>query len=150
MLRASIQTVREDRPFDIRALVLLPDHLHTICTLPQGEEDYSIRWSAIKAEFTRDWLASGGWEGRVSAGQRQEGRRGVWQPRFMEHTIRDEGDFEAHFNYIHYNPVKHGHVDTPMKWPWSTFHRYVRLGVYPPNWACGPLDLSAVDDQLLE
>jgi len=145
-----MRTAREDRPFEIRALVLLPDHLHTIWTLPQGDENYSIRWSAIKARFTRDWLASGGRERRVSAGQRRQERRGVWQPRFMEHTIRDECDFEGHFDYVHYNPVKHGYVDAPAKWPWTTFHKYVRLGTYPPNWASGSLDLSRVDDQLLE
>jgi len=68
----------------------------------------------------------------------------------MEHTIRDECDFEGHFDYVHYNPVKHGYVDAPAKWPWTTFHKYVRLGTYPPNWASGSLDLSGVDDQLLE
>ena len=123
--------------FDIIAFVLLPDHLHTIWSLPPDDADYSIRWKHIKGSFTHAWLAEGNIDGPVRPGQACEGRRGVWQPRFMEHTIRDEDDFIAHVEYVHYNPVHHGLVAYPHQWPWSTFHRYVRQGVYQQNWCCG-------------
>ena len=105
--------VREEckrAPFETVAIVLLPDHLHAIWTLPPGDDDYARRWQAIKAKFTVHWLASGGAEGEVTPGYRRQRRRGVWQPRFMEHTIRDEQDLHHHADYIHYNPVKHGHA----------------------------------------
>ena len=93
------------------------------------------RW--IKREFTRDWLALGGAEQVRGAPRTKERRRGVWQRRFWEHTIRDEADLEAHFDYIHYNPVKHALVPRPRDWPWSTFHRWVRDGHYSIDWAAG-------------
>jgi putative transposase len=60
----------------------------------------------------------------------------VWQPKFWEHTIEDEDDFANHFDYIHFNPVKHGHVECPTDWEFSSFHRWVRMGIYAANWAC--------------
>ena len=95
------------------------------------------RW--IKREFTRDWLALGGAEQARSPPRTTERRRGVWQRRFWEHTIWDETDLEAHFDYIHYNPVKHALVPRPRDWPWSTFPRWVRDGHYPIDWAAGPI-----------
>lgn len=123
-------------PFEINAMVLLPDHLHAIWTLPAGDDQYSTRWSWTKKEFTKRWLARGATESRISAGRQRERRRGIWQPRFWEHTIEDEDDFERHFDYIHYNPVKHGYVRCPHEWPHSSFHRWVKAGVYPWHWAC--------------
>jgi putative transposase len=123
-------------PFDIVAIVLLPDHLHAIWSMPRGDTAYSNRWAWIKSEFSKSWLNSGGREQSVSKGRVRDQRRGVWQPKYWEHTLEDENDFERHFDYIHYNPVKHGHVRCPRDWKWSSFHRYVRLGVYPEHWAC--------------
>jgi len=124
-------------PFKINAIVLLPDHLHTIWTLPRGDSDYSTRWGWLKKEFTKNWLAIGGEDAVVSEARQREGRRGIWQPRFYEHTIEDEDDFQSRFDYIHYNPVKHGLVRCPKHWQWSSFHRWVDCGVYPEDWACG-------------
>jgi len=135
MLGSVMRCCRERYPMYILAIVLLPDHLHTIWTFPQGDSNYSTRWAWIKKEFTKCWLASGGQEQKSSASRLRERRRGVWQRRYWEHTIRDEEDLEAHFDYIHYNPVKHGLVRSPVAWPWSSFHRWVRAGVYPSNWA---------------
>jgi len=132
VLRAS----RRRWPYQTNAIVLLPDHLHVIWTLPRCDAAYSRRWAWIKRQFTRRWTLGGGGEEPVSAGRRRDGRRGVWQPKFWEHTIESADDFERHFDYIHYNPVKHGLVRCPRDWPWSSFRRYVRLGVYPENWAC--------------
>jgi putative transposase len=121
-------------PFTTDALVLLPDHLHALWTLPADDADYSRRWGWVKKEFTKWWLSNGGTEVAVSAARSNAGYRGVLQPRFWEHTIRDETDFENHADYIHYNPVKHGHVSRPIDWPWSSFERWVTAGVYPTDW----------------
>ena len=137
LLGSVFRRCRARWPFAVTAIVLLPDHLHAIWTLPPGDGDFSTRWAWLKKEFTKAWLAVGGAEQAISPGRRRERLRGVWQPRFWEHTIRDEDDFEQHFDYVHYNPVKHGLVRSPGEWPWSSFHRWVRLGVYPPNWASG-------------
>jgi putative transposase len=103
-------------------MVLLPDHLHSLWALPPGDARYSMRWAWTKKEFTKRWLAAGGRERPVSNSRRARHRREVWQPRFWEHTIRDEHDLERHFDYIHYNPVKHSLVTSPRHWPFSTFH----------------------------
>lgn len=137
LLRKAIQSCRAERPFRILAMVLLPDHLHAIWTLPPGDSDYSARWGIIKATFTKAWLSAGGSATKPSAARLKERWQGVWQPRFWEHTLRDETDLERHLDYIHYNPVKHGLVRCPYEWPWSSFHRWVRFGQYEPNWACG-------------
>jgi putative transposase len=137
-LRESILECQRERPFEMPAVVLLPDHLHAIWTLPTEDCDYSTRWALIKKGFTERYLAAGGPERSVSTGRRNQRRRGVWQPRFWEHMIRDETDFERHFDYIHYNPVKHGYVSRPRDWPWSSFHRWVRAGVHPVDWGCSP------------
>jgi putative transposase len=116
------------------AIVLLPDHLHTIWLMPTDDAKYSLRWSAIKGHFSRNWLALTGDESPITPAQEREGRRGVWQPRFYEHLIRDETDLISHADYLHYNPVKHGLADRPVDWPWSSFRRFVAEGHYPPGW----------------
>ena len=127
------QLMRENRrksPFETVAIVLLPNHLQAIWTPPAGDADYSGRWQAIKARFTAEWLKLGGEQYPVSEGYQRQRRRGVWQPRFIKHTIHDEQDLHDHADYIHYNPVKHGYAGRPRDWPWSSFHRYVLSGDY--------------------
>ncbi|MEX0678062.1 MAG: transposase [Pirellulales bacterium] len=124
-------------PLTVIAVVLLPDHLHALWALPAGDARYSLRWSWIKGQFTRQWLSFGGREQPRKGSRSREGRRSVWQRRFWEHTIRNEDDLEAHFDYIHYNPVKHGYVPRPRDWRWSTFHRWVAKGHYNINWGAG-------------
>ena len=136
MLRESFDRVRRNRPFTIEAMVLLPEHLHCIWTLPDGDAEFSVRWRKIKESFTRSFLATGGRESLVTPGQSRKGQRGVWQQRFWEHTIRDEEDRRRHVDYIHYNPVKHEQVACPHLWPWSTFARWVREGFYAADWCC--------------
>jgi putative transposase len=154
LLGACLRFERDSRPFAIDSIVLLPDHLHVLWTLPTGDSDFSTRLSAIKARFTREWLASGGIEHGVPPGQKAQGRRGVWQARSIEHTIRDDDDLIRHVEYIHFNPVKHGHVACSHDWPWSSFRRYVRLGDYPIDWACSqgaPMPrFDAIDVDLIE
>ncbi|HUT13916.1 MAG TPA: transposase [Thermoguttaceae bacterium] len=144
---------REQAPFETLAIVLMPDHLHALWTLPEGDDDYPNRWKAIKAKFTSRWLEAGGGEQPVSDGYRHQRRRGIWQPRFFEHTIRDEEDLHNHADYIHYNPVKHGWVRCPKHWAWSSFHRFAARGHYPENWGCldqPPPDFGSLDEGLLE
>jgi putative transposase len=138
ILRNALRECRARWPFVIVAIVLLPDHLHTLWSLPEGDAAYPIRWAWLKKEFTKRWLARGECEQAISDARRARRRRGVWQPRFWEHTIRNEADFEHHFHYIHFNPVKHGLVQFPYEWPYSSFHRWVRAGVYTPDWCCTP------------
>lgn len=137
MLGEAIRCCQQEWSFEVNAIVVLPDHLHTIWTLPAGDANYSARWSVIKKTFTTQFLASGGEDWRVSSGKQRENRRGVWQQRFWEHTIEDEDDFQSHFDYIHYNPVKHQLVKCPRDWEATSFHRWVDRGVYPRDWACG-------------
>jgi putative transposase len=127
-LRAAFRTTRSERPFAIDAVVVLPDHLHAIMTLPQDDCDFSGRWRRIKSLFTH------GIAGRNDERRNPRGEYSLWQPRFWEHTIRDETDFARHVDYIHYNPVKHGLVGCARDWPFSSFHQYVRRGVLPEDW----------------
>jgi putative transposase len=152
-LRSALVEAKSRWPFDITAIVLLPDHLHAIWALPRGDAEYARRWAWIKRTFTAKWLASGGTEAEVSRAKRKGRRRGVWQRRYWEHVIRDENDLERHCDYIHYNPVKHGLVRCPSEWPYSSFHRFVRAGDYAPDWGCGSLpapDFSDLDETAVE
>ena len=129
-LRAAFRAVRRERPFHVNAIVVLPEHLHTIWTLPPGDDDYPGRWRAIKSAFTRAVVKSG-----VMVARNTKGEYALWQRRYWEHTIADEGDFQRHVDYIHYNPVKHGWVNRAVDWPYSSFHRYVARGMVPLHWA---------------
>ena len=134
-LRNAVQEVLTSHPFRIDAMVVLPDHLHAIWTLPEGDANYPMRWSLIKAGFSRCIPA----DERRSKSRIAKGERGIWQRRYWEHLIRDEQDYTNHANYIHYNPVKHGHVARVADWPYSTFHRAVKNGQYPPDWSEEPI-----------
>jgi putative transposase len=131
-LRAAIVRARAARPFDIVAWVLLPDHLHCIWRLPEGDAAYPARWNAIKGETTRQLRLLE--PASISGRRRREG--GLWQRRFWEHTIRDEPDLVRHIDYVHWNPIRHGLVRALGDWPYSSFHRYLRAGFYPRSW-CG-------------
>jgi putative transposase len=133
-LRLAIQNVRITRPFEIDAWVLMPDHLHCIWTLPDGDVDYSTRWALIKNAVSRFARISTSTAGASTASRIKHRDSAIWQRRFYEHQIRDERDFERHADYVHFNPVRHGHAVSAAAWPFSTFHRYVQEGVYAPDW----------------
>lgn len=138
-LRDAFRRVRAAHPFRIEAVVVLPDHLHTLWTLPAGDHDFSLRWRQLKSAFSRAMET----EEHLSASRARKRERGIWQRRFWEHAIRDEEDFSRHVDYIHYNPVKHGHVKSVVEWPYSSFQRHVGWGVYPADWAgAGVVDLD--------
>jgi len=136
VLRESIELARVDRPFELLAVVLLPDHLHLLLTLPTDDADFSTRVGVIKARFTRRWLDTGAEERGQSVSRARQGYRGVWQKRFWEHVVRDNDDLIHCYDYIHYNPVKHGLASCPHAWQWSTFHRCVNENKYAKDWQC--------------
>ncbi|MBU2359913.1 MAG: transposase [Alphaproteobacteria bacterium] len=134
-LREAITQVRQVLPFRIDGWVLLPDHLHTIWTLPEGDADFSNRWRLIKRHVTRT-CGSKYFRPDFLTQRRSSKQCGtLWQHRFWEHLIRDDQDFRQHMDYLHANPVKHGLVGSIADWPWSSFHRWVERGVYPADWA---------------
>ncbi len=136
VLRGAFNKTRTRRPFAIDAIILLPDHLHVIWTQPEGDHDFSTRWRKIKERFSRDYQKAGGTESTVTPGQGRKSLVGFWQPRFWEHTIRDDEDFRRHVDYIHFNPVRHGLATCPHGWEWSSFRRWVRLKFYAADWCC--------------
>lgn len=128
-LRAAFRDVRRTRPFVIDAIVVLPDHVHAVWTLPPDDAEYSGRWRAIKARFTRALLREG-----VSLHRDRRGEYDLRQRRFWEHLIRDDDDFARHVDYIHNNPVKHGLAANPYDWRWSSIHAFARRELIPPDW----------------
>ena len=139
LLRMAFTHVKAKHPYEIDAVVILPEHLHCILTLPDGDSDFSTRWGLIKAYFSRH-IAKGE---RISQSREKRGERGLWQRRFWEHLIRDERDYRQHIDYIHWNPVKHGWARYVKDWPHSSFHGYVKRGMYPENWG-NEINLSNV------
>jgi len=133
-LRDAIDKIRAKRPFCLFATVLLPDHWHLVMQLPPGDTDYPTRLKRIKEEFTRSWLGAGQPEATVSTSQREKGERGIWQPRFWEHTIEDEDDLERCVDYIHWNPRKHQLAKRVRDYQWSSFHPFVEAGQYEITW----------------
>jgi putative transposase len=134
ILHNAWDNTRQRFPFKTLAICLLPDHLHCIWRLPSDDANYSIRWKEIKGLFTKSYLAQigPGEERNLSRQTRREAA--IWQRRFWEHTIETENDLEHHLDYIHYNPVKHGYVGRVKDWPYSSFHRYVKEGIYAMDW----------------
>ena len=128
-LRKAFQDVQQRRPFKTVAIVILPEHLHMVMELPSGDSDFPGRWKAIKSRFTRSLVKK-----ELSLTKNIKGEYNLWQRRYWEHQIRDDPDLQRHVDYIHFNPVKHGHVERVADWPYSSFHRYVRDGLLRDNW----------------
>jgi putative transposase len=131
LLRNALRVARQERPCVIDAIVILPEHLHAILTLPPNDFDFSGRWRRIKGYFSSALIDASS----TQLKRRPNGSLALWQRRFWEHTIRDEEDFERHVDYIHFNPIKHALVQRVRDWPYSSFHRYVRDGILPEDWA---------------
>lgn len=130
-LRTAFRETRATHPFEIEAMVVLPEHLHTIWQLPPGDCDFATRWRLIKSRFSRRVTRAE----FVSPSRERKGERGIWQRRYWEHLIRNDDDYARHVDYIHYNPVKHGHCSQPANWPYSSFARWVEKGACPMDWA---------------
>lgn len=151
-LREAFKACQAKMPFTLDAITLLPDHLHLMMTLPNSDPRFSARIGFIKKEFTKRWLFAGGYEQPQSQSRETHRRRGVWQRRFWEHTIRDDTDFIKHCDYIHYNPVKHGVARCPHAWAYSSFRRFVKAKRYDESWQCvcrdesvKPPDFSSIE-----
>ena len=142
-LRDAVRQARARTAFHIDAWVVLPEHMHCIWTLPNGDADFSSQWQTIKADFSKR-LPPG--EHR-SASRVGKGERGIWQRRFWEHTIRDDRDYAAYVDYVHFNPAKHGLVSEVRDWPYSSFHRHVAFGAYPAVWAGGTVDVAEAGER---
>ena len=138
-LRRAFSEEMARRPFFIDAIVIMPDHIHAIWTLPLNDADYSIRWRNIKRTFTLTIPQDK--RPKVSGSRQRKQEQAIWQRRFWEHRIRDEKDFNRHVDYIHYNPVKHGKVALPIDWQFSSIHRYIRHKILPPDWGNSPIAL---------
>ena len=123
-LKAAFRYVMKTHPYRMDGLVVLPDHVHCVWTLPENDDDFSVRWHRLKRHF------SIGIDGSTNH------RRGkhIWQNRFWEHLIRDEKNLHHCLDYMHYNPVKHGYVAKPSDWKYSTFLQHVKHGHYDMNW----------------
>lgn len=129
-LRLTTREVMARHPFYIDAMVILPDHLHALWTLPVGDCDFPTRWALIKAGFSRRIPR----DERCNPSRAAKGERGIWQRRYWEHLIRDEQDYGRHVDYIHFNPVKHGHAGRASDWPYSSIHRYIAAGKMDRDW----------------
>jgi putative transposase len=123
VLNAAFAQAMRKYPFEMDAIVILPDHLHCIWTLPDGDDNFSRRWRLVKLWFTRHCYS-----------RFHESGKKVWQPRFWEHMIRDEQDYQNHVDYIHYNPVNHGYTAYPCECPYSSFNHYVQRGWLEKDW----------------
>ena len=141
-LRMAFRAVRSTRPFEVDAMVVLPDHLHCIWTLPPGDADFATRWRLIKTWFTKH--CDPGLRSEPNRARTAKREQALWQHRYWEHALRDEADFTRHVEYVHFNPVKHGLVASAMEWPYSSFRRYVEAEVYPPDWGRGAMDFEGI------
>ena len=129
--REIIREVKTKLPFSLDAMVIMPNHWHAVWTLPDGDTTYTRRIRLVKARFTAHLVKQG-----VPLNRNKRSEYDLWQPRFWEHTVRDERDFEAHVNYVHINPVKHGFVARASDWQHSTIHAYIERGTVSSDWAC--------------
>ena len=133
LLRAAWCETLLAQPFAVDTVVVLPDHLHAIWTLPSGDDDFSGRWSRLKAAFSRALPQPQS----LSPSLRGKREKGVWQRRFWEHAIRDEQDLIRCRKYCWANPVKHELVSRPTDWPHSSIHRDIRRGLVDEEWIDG-------------
>lgn len=124
--------------FKLDAMVVLPDHVHIMITLPPNSDNYAVIVASLKSQFSRQINKTE----IITSSRHAKRERGIWQRRFWEHRIRDEIDYQNHMDYIHYNPVKHGYVINPQDWQYSTLHKLIKKGVYPPDWGTDESDKS--------
>ena len=142
VLRGAFRPVRQARPFTIDAMVVMPDHLHCIWTMPPDDADFATRWRLIKTWFTKHCHPS--LRGAPGSARSAKNEQAVWQHRYWEHLVRDPEDYARHVDYIHYNPVKHGLAIAASESPYSSFNRHVAAGIYPANWGQNSMDFDGI------
>ena len=133
VLRNVVKKVKNPHPFIIHGWVVLPEHFHCVIELLPDDMDFALRLRLIKSGFSKA-IPKTEYRSDVRI---KRGERGIWQRRYWEHLIRSEADYQAHMDYVHINPLKHGLVGSVADWEYSTFHRLVKAGIYPHNWAGG-------------
>lgn len=131
LLRRCVAIERSRRPFSVLAWVVLPEHMHWLWRLPSDDCDFATRWRRIRTDFSRGIAR----HEFLTPERLRRGERGIWQRRYWEHLIRDDDDLRRHVDYIHANPVKHGHASRAADWRHSSFHAWVARGAYPADWA---------------
>ena len=136
-LRRAYKAVQDRYPFETITICILPDHIHAVWSLPEGDANFPKRWNLIKSGFSRGVDARPRSPSKIAKRE-----KGVWQRRYWEHAIRDDADLERHIDYIHFNPVKHGHVSRVVDWPHSSFHRDVEQSLLPADWGGDMKDIS--------
>jgi putative transposase len=141
-LRQAYRAVQARRPFETIAICILPDHIHALWALPEHDADFAARWGLIKSGFSRGLGAQPRSQSKISKRE-----KGIWQRRYWEHTIRDDADLERHIDYIHFNPVKHGHVTRVIDWPHSSFHRFVERGLLTADWGGDLKDITGAFEE---
>ena len=142
ILRNVVKKVKNSHPFIIHGWVVLPEHFHWVIELPPDDVDFALRLRLIKSGFSKA-IPKTEYRSEIRL---KRGERGIWQRRYWEHLIRNEEDYQAHMDYVHINPVKHGLVKLVADWEYSTFHRLVKAGIYPHNWASGAEDNISYED----
>ena len=141
ILREAFRRAMKNHSFSIEAIVVLPDHLHTIWRLPPDDYDFSRRWLAIKKHFSLNMEAFPSSESKI-----KKREKGIWQRRYWEHLIKDDKDLKRHHDYIHFNPVKHGLVNNPIDWEYSSFKKCVQQGLYSEDWgSTEPPEIKEMD-----
>lgn len=142
LFRESISITMSQLPFDLVAICILPDHIHSIWSLPEGDLNFPKRWQWIKSYISRNYRSL-----EISTTSLAEGnsKKEIWQKRYWEHFIRNEADLNNHINYIHYNPVKHGYSTSPAEWEFSSFHQYVKDGILPLEWGTNKIDIPSLE-----
>jgi putative transposase len=118
LLRDATRLCRSRWPFAIDAAVILPNKLHMIWTLPEGDADFSKRWRMIKTGFSRHAPVPA----HVPPSHARRGEKGIWQRRFWEHLIRDNEDLALHMHLIRSAPIHAGLARKPSDWPYCSLH----------------------------
>ena len=133
-LRLALNAVRDSQPFDIIAMVVLPEQVHCIWRLPPGDDNSGARWSQFKALFIA-YLPLREIRSRNRLQRRQPS---VWLRKCYEYQIENQRDLQRYIDFVHRAPLKLGLVERLADWPYSSFHRYVRNRLLPADWCAGP------------
>ncbi|MBU5617476.1 transposase [Psychrobacter sp. TAE2020] len=136
--RQAYRITKQNHNFQLHALILLPDHIHILITLAEESDNYAVIISSLKTHFSRQITKSD--DEMINQSRIKKRERGIWQRRFWEHRIRDDLDYQRHMDYIHYNAVKHGYVERPIDWPYSTFKKCVDEELYSSDWGGAGID----------
>ena len=130
----AMRQARSRKPFHVDAWVVLPDHAHAIWTLPPGDHDCATRWRAVKIAFSKALNKACP---RGAAGPRPKlsstGDGGIWKRHYRDYRIGDDAEYEALIDYVHSDPIRHGHCQHPSEWPWSSLHRFLAAGFAAPR-----------------